>query len=65
MQEKQIRLDIKELVLINVINKYEANICYEGKKHRLGYFNTAEEAAKAYDAKAKEIDSVHFTINFN
>ena len=46
-------------------NKYEANICYEGKKHRLGYFHTAEDAAKAYDKKAKELDPVHFTLNFN
>ena len=46
-------------------NKYEANISYEGKKHRLGYFETAEQAARAYDAKAKEIDPVHFTLNFN
>ena len=46
-------------------NKYEANISYEGKKHRLGYFNTAEDAAKAYDKRAKELDPVHFTLNFN
>lgn len=45
--------------------KYVAHIYYEGKKHHLGYFHTAEDAAKAYDAKAKEIDPVHFTLNFN
>ena len=45
--------------------KYEAYIHYEGKKHHLGYFDTAEQAAEAYDKKAKEIDPVHFTLNFN
>jgi len=46
-------------------NKYRALIYHEGKNHHLGYFDTAEQAAKAYDKKAKEIDSVHFTVNFN
>ena len=45
--------------------KYQANITYGGKLRHLGLFNTAEDAAKAYDKKAKEIDPVHFTLNFN
>ena len=45
--------------------KYRARIMHEGKYYHLGYFHTAEEAARAYDAKAKELDSVHFTLNFN
>ena len=45
--------------------KYRAMIQYEGHRYSLGYFNTAEEAGRAYDAKAKEIDPVHFTLNFN
>jgi len=47
------------------MKKYRALIYYEGKKHHIGLFNTAEEAARAYDAKAKEIDPIHFSLNFN
>ena len=45
--------------------KYRAEIRHEGKYYHLGYFHTAEDAARAYDAKARELDSVHFTLNFN
>ena len=45
--------------------KYQARIGHEGKYYHLGYFHTAEEAAMAYDKKAKELDSVHFTLNVN
>lgn len=45
--------------------KYLARIGHEGTRYHLGYFDTAEDAAKAYDAKAKELDPVHFTLNFN
>lgn len=46
-------------------NKYYAEIKHEGQRYRLGHFKTAEEAARAYDKKAKELDPVHFTLNFN
>jgi len=45
--------------------KYIAQIMYEDHLYYLGSYNTAEDAAKAYDAKAKELDSVYFTLNFN
>ena len=36
-------------------NKYVAFININGKKKHLGYFETAEEASRVYDAKAKEL----------
>ena len=37
------------------INKYIASIRINGKIKHLGYYETAEEASKAYESKAKEI----------
>ena len=45
--------------------KYMAQITHQGIHHFLGRFNTPEEAARAYDAKAKELDPIHFSLNFN
>lgn len=42
--------------------KWEANICVDGAKKRLGYFATKEEAAKAYDM-ASEIGHAEFCRN--
>ena len=36
-------------------NKYQAQININCKKKHIGYFESAEEASKAYEAKAKEI----------
>ena len=36
-------------------NKYQATIYINGKNKNLGLFETAEEASRAYDTKAKEI----------
>jgi hypothetical protein len=35
--------------------KWEAKISHSGKSHKLGYFNTKEAAARAYDAAAKRL----------
>lgn len=44
--------------------KWQARVCFNFKRHYLGLFNTAEEAAKAYDAKAKELHGEFARLNF-
>ena len=44
-------------------NKYRALIFINGKLKHLGYFETAEEASVAYDAKAKEIHKEFYYKN--
>lgn len=44
--------------------KYNAIISSKGKQYYLGRFNTAEEAAKAYDEKAKEWHGKFAILNF-
>ena len=44
-------------------NKYKAYISINGKDKNLGRFETAEEASKVYDAKAKEIHGEFFYKN--
>jgi len=45
-------------------NRYGAAIKTRGKSIYLGYFDTAEEAARAYDTKAKEIYGEFAILNF-
>jgi hypothetical protein len=44
--------------------KWVANIGIKGKRKYLGSFTTAEEAALAYDAKAREVFEEFAYINF-
>ena len=44
-------------------NKYKSYIKINGKSKHLGYFETAEEASKAYEAKAKVIHKEFFYKN--
>lgn len=44
--------------------KYKAQIMKDGTSYYLGYFSTGEEAARAYDAKARELYGEHARTNF-
>ena len=44
-------------------NKYQATIYINGKNKYLGYYETAEEASKAYEAKAKVIHGEFYYKN--
>lgn len=37
------------------IRKFKAQVKFEGKRHHVGYYLTAKEAAHAYNVKAKEL----------
>lgn len=45
-------------------SKWRAQINFNGSAHRLGYFLTAEEAAHAYDAAAREFHGEYAALNF-
>jgi len=44
--------------------KWRAGICIEGKSIHLGRFTSAQEAARAYDAKAIELFGEFACLNF-
>ena len=45
-------------------NKYRARIKFYGKNLLLGYFSSPEDAARAYDAKARELFGEFARLNF-
>jgi len=45
------------------INKFQASIRINGLRYNLGYYEKAEDAARAYDLKISEAQSNH-TLNF-
>lgn len=44
--------------------KYRARIHHHGKEHFIGYYDTAEEAARAYDRAAVQFHGEFATLNF-
>jgi hypothetical protein len=48
----------------NKTNAYKATIMKDGVSYYLGYFHTAEDAARAYDAKAREMYGENARTNF-
>jgi hypothetical protein len=49
---------------LNKARPWNALIRSNRVRYRLGYFKTAEEAARAYDAKAKELNGEFAWLNF-
>lgn len=43
---------------------FEAKLKHKGKGYYLGYYRTEEEAARAYDAKARELFGDYAKLNF-
>lgn len=44
--------------------KWKANIKHQGKKIHIGLFHSEEDAAKAYDEKAKQLHGIKAKLNF-
>lgn len=55
----------KGVHLYKRINRYSAQLCYQGVRYFLGYYDTAEQAAKTYDEKAKELFGEFAYLNFD
>jgi hypothetical protein len=49
----------------NSINPYSAHIGYRGKLIHLGYYTTVQQAARAYDRKAKELFGEFAALNYD
>lgn len=63
-RKKNVTSIYKGVSWANDRHKWRANICFNGKISRLGSFDNEIEAAKAYDAKAKELFGEFAKTNF-
>ena len=62
-KQKNNTTGFKGVIFDKHANKYRTRININGKIKHLGYYETAEEASKVYDAKAKEIHGDFFYKN--
>lgn len=46
------------------VDKYHARICEHGRRHYLGVYDSAEDAARAYDMAARQYFGEFATLNF-
>lgn len=44
--------------------QWEAQITHQGRRYHLGYFRSPEDAARAYDAKARQLHGAFASCNF-
>ena len=54
----------KGVHLFKLTGKWEVQICFNKARHHLGYFDSDVKAAKAYDAKAKQLFGEFAYCNF-
>jgi len=54
----------KGVYLDKQYNKYRAIICHNSKRYHLGRFDNPDDAARAYDKKAKELFGEFAYLNF-
>lgn len=45
--------------------RWKSTVCYDGRHHSLGVFNTKEEAAVAYDKEARQHKGPNVPCNFD
>ena len=62
-KQKNNKSGFKGVAFNKPLNKYQAKIRINDKRKHIGYFETAEEASKAYEAKSKEIHGEFYYKN--